>query len=251
MKEILHDSVVQSSFSLAGSIQLGTTAQRLGRMILFFVSLHFCGLATAQETITVAVASSLYTNIQQKVNLFEQEHDVAVRLVSGSTGRLYNQILQGAPFDLFIAADIDRPALLAKQGRVIEQFELGQGYLGVVAGKKSLKELSALNNPAIRHIVIANPDVAPFGKKSKEVLMRQGLWTLLQPKFVYAQNALQAGMMVDQGLVDAGLIPVASLQESIAVIEYRGVLLKNRPMALQLMSSVATVPLKQLVSRKP
>ncbi len=218
---------------------------------LWLLSCLFSVTAHAQETITVAVASSLYPTLQQQTEAFEKEHHVTIRLVPGSTGRLYNQIMQGAPFDLFIAADSDRPALLAKQGRVIEQYRLGQGYVGLLAGKKVLEDMDALTSSSIRHIVIANPNVAPFGKASKEALIEHGLWTLLKPKFVYAQNAMQAAMMVDKGLVDAGFIPVAFKHGAVAEINYMGVLLQDKPMAIAWLKSIVFPATELLVLRKP
>jgi len=220
--------------------------------MLFSVSLCLGGFsASAQETITVAVASSLYPMMQQQSTAFEKQHHVTIRLVPGSTGRLYNQIIQGAPFDLFIAADSDRPALLMKQGRVIELYKLGQRYVGLLAGNKVLEDMALLTNAAIRHIVIANPKVAPFGRASKEVLKKHGLWRKLQPKFVYAQNAMQAAMMVNKGLVDAGFIPVAFKHGSVAVIDYTGVVLMDKPMAHQWLKSVVFPSAELLVLRKP
>jgi len=200
--------------------------------LFFFVSLCLCGKALyAQETLTVAVASSLYPAMQQKVKAFETEYHVTVRLIPGSTGRLYNQIVQGAPFDLFIAADQERPALLMQQHKAMAQFKIGQGYLGVKLGKHVISDLSVLTNPSIRHIAIANPDVAPFGKAAKAVLQKQGLWQTLEHKFVYAQNAMQAAMMVDKGLVDAGFVPVNKGKFHIAEIPYVAGLLKDKVMA--------------------
>jgi len=211
-------------------------------LLFVFIGVHswfLLPLAQAQETITVAVASSLYPAMQQQAALFEQTHDVNIRLVSGSTGRLYNQIMQGAPFDVFISADAERPALLASQGKAVSQFDVGQGYLGLMAGQKILTGLEHLQSPSVRHIAIANPDVAPFGKVTREVLQRQGLWQTLQHKFVYAQNAMQAAMMVNKGLVDAGFVPVTSEAFSIAVIRYQGVLLADKSMALLWLETVA------------
>ena len=189
--------------------------------------------------------------MQEQAAAFEKQHHVTIRLVPGSTGRLYNQIIQGAPFDLFIAADSDRPALLAKQGRVVELYKLGHGYVGLLAGNKVLEDMALLTNPAIRHIVIANPNVAPFGRASKEVLIQHGFWSQLQSKFVYAQNAMQAAMMVNKGLVDAGFIPVAFKHGAVAEIDYTGVVLVDRPMAHQWLKSVVFPQPELLVLRKP
>jgi len=224
-----------------------------------FICVHlwlmiFCFLsapAFAAETLTVAVASSLYSAMQQKASSFEKAHDVTVRLVPGSTGRLYNQIVQGAPFDVFIAADAQRPAMLAKQGRVLEHREVGQGYLGVMLRHQVIAEPGRLAGISVRHIVIANPDVAPFGKRTRDVLLQLGLWQQLKHKFVYAQNAIQTSMMVNKGLVDSGFVPVSSGDISISVIHYHGVVLADRVVARQWLNSVATFPLRQLALQVP
>ena len=177
--------------------------------------------------------------MQQKSEAFEKEHHVTVRLIAGSTGRLYNQIMQGAPFDLFIAADDERPSLLMRRHKGEARFRIGQGHLGVKVGKQVISNLSMLVNPAIQHIAIANPDVAPFGKSARVVLQHQGLWEALKPKFVYAQNAMQAAMMVDQGLVDAGFVPLASQQHAIAEIDYQAVLLREKALAKVWLANLA------------
>lgn len=179
----------------------------------------------------MAVASSLYGDMQQQAAAFEKKYDATIRLIPGSTGRLYNQIMQGAPFDVFIAADAQRPAMLAKQGKVIEAGQVGQGYLGLVIGHRVVSDPAVLTDTSIRHIAIANPDVAPFGQVSKAVLQRQGLWQKLKHKFVYAQNAMQATMMVNKGVVDAGFVPVPSDSAFLATLPYVGVLLTDKSQA--------------------
>jgi len=211
--------------------------KRLGKQVLSaFICVHLwlfmiASSAYAQESITVAVASSLYAQMQAQAQSYEKEHDVKIRLVSGSTGRLYNQITQGAPFDVFIAADDIRPELLLKQGKAIATYTAGQGYLGLSVHGKLVSKLAQLTNPDIQHIAIANPDVAPFGMATKKILQQQGLWELLKPKFIYAQNALQAQMLVKKGLVDAGFVPVTFNQPSIAMITYHSVLLTDKSLA--------------------
>ncbi|MDQ6953898.1 MAG: molybdate ABC transporter substrate-binding protein [Mariprofundaceae bacterium] len=195
--------------------------------VFFISSLLYTPLTQATENLTIVVASSLYLDMQQQAKSFEEKHNVRIRLISGSTGRLYNQIMQGAPFDVFIAADNVRPALLLKQGRALSQHIVGQGYLGLMVGKHWVSNPALLNKPDIQHIAIANPDVAPFGMAAKKVLKQQGLWKILKPKFIYTQNALQAQMLVQQGLVDAGFIPVTKDKKNIASIPYVAVMLTN------------------------
>ncbi len=207
--------------------------KRLGKQVLSaFICVHLwlfmvASPAYAQESITVAVASSLYAQMQVQAQDYEKEHDVKIRLVSGSTGRLYNQITQGAPFDVFIAADNKRPELLLKQGKAIATHAAGQRYLGLIVHGKLVRKLAPLMNPDIQHIVIANPDVAPFGMETKEILQKQGLWELLKSKFIYAQNALQAQMLVKKGLVDAGFVAIQKKNAALATIPYVAVLLSD------------------------
>ena len=175
--------------------------------------------AYAQESITVAVASSFYEKAKAYAAQFEAKHDVAVRLVSGSTGRLYNQIKQGAPFDVFIAAgsqhiDLDKP-----------NKALGYGYLGIQFSNRFTTDLQELLQPNIHKVAIANPQTAPFGAAAKQVLAQAGLWKKLKPKLVYAQNAMQASIMVNQGLVDAAFVPVQAAQDAIARIPYTAFIL--------------------------
>ena len=188
---------------------------RVIKAIIFYVLICLCGNPLyAQESITVAVASSFYKKAKVYAAQFEAKHDVAVRLVSGSTGRLYNQIKQGAPFDIFIAAGsqhigLDKPYKA-----------LGYGYLGIQLGNRFTTDLQELTRHNIYKIAIANPQAAPFGAAAKQVLEQAGLWKKLKPKLVYAQNAMQASMMVNQGLVDAAFVPVQAAQDAITRIPY-------------------------------
>jgi len=224
--------------------------QAFSSVTILLMSLCLCGsFSYAAETLTVAVASSLYPVMQQKARVFEKEHHVRVHLVSGSTGRLYNQIVQGAPFDVFIAADKQRPAMLTKQGKVLDRQEAGRGYLGIMIGKH-VADLSALASLSIRHIAIANPDIAPFGKVARAVLQKQGFWHVLQHKFVYVQNAMQAAMMVNKGLVDAGFVPLASQQGAIASIDYQMVLLADKALARTWLANISKPQKTQLARQQ-
>lgn len=184
----------------------------------------------AAETLTVAVASSLYPTLQKESTTFEQKYGVRIKLVSGSTGRLYNQIMHGAPFDVFVAADAQRPDLLIQHGKANKKYSLGYGYLGLMVDHQYSDNMQQLGEKNIHRIAIANPDVAPFGLLTKKLLLQKGLWQALKPKLVYAQNAMQANMMVNQGLVDAGFIPVDGNTAYLARILYIGVPLSDSPL---------------------
>jgi len=201
-----------------------TKAQRFTilMMLLCLCASH----AFASDTLTIAVASSYYKKAESYSIKFEKLHDVKVRLIAGSTGRLYNQIKQGLPFDVFIAADQDRAVLLNSKNKLI-----GYGGLGMQVGAKILKDLNLLTSPEIKKIVIANPKTAPFGKAAKNTLEKAGLWQLLQDKIVYAQNAVQASMMVNKGIVDAGFVPREDDAYALARVPYIAVLLSQQTQA--------------------
>jgi len=211
-----------------GSLPYSRKFQR----ILCVVLLCFYGsLAQAQEVLTVAVASSFYEQAKQYKKQFEAIYNVNIRLVSGSTGRLYNQIQQGAPFDVLIAADLERPALLIQSHKAETSFTVAEAYFGLLLDKHYTTDLNLLLAPNIRHIAIANPNVAPLGKISQTLLKKSNLWKVLKPKFVYAQNALQVASMVKDGLVDAGFVPVDSPDLSLALIQYQGLSLTQKTSA--------------------
>lgn len=201
------------------------------KVLLLLTAFFFSSAALASETLTVAVASSLYPSLQKEVAAFEQHYDVKVRLVSGSTGRLYNQMMQGAPFDVFIAADQEHPALLIKHGKAETSRFVAEAYLGLNVEQHYITDPELLLNPDVRHIAIANPKVAPLGKTSQELLQKLRLWQPLKTKFVYAQNAMQVSMMVHNGLVDAGFVPVDSADLALALIPYHGVILNPKSSA--------------------
>jgi len=229
-----------------------TKAQRGTQTILFFVSLCLCAFSVhAKEILTVAVASSLYPAMQRQARAFEKNHNVTIRLVPGSTGRLYNQITQGAPFDIFIAADQKRPAMLETHGRAVAQFEVGQGYLGVMADNHVIADPEQLTALSIRHIAIANPNVAPFGQATRAILQRDGLWRALKHKFVYARNAMEALLLVKKRLVDAGFVPVGPGDSSLAVIHYHGVLLVDRVLARLWLKNIIASQNTHLALHKP
>jgi len=195
--------------------------------LLFFVSSYFSGKPLyAQEMITVAVASSFYQQAELITHDFKKKHDVQVRLISGSTGRLYHQIKQGAPFDIWIAADAKLADSLHMKSHVI-----AQGYLGLKVKGNWATDLHRLQDESIQTIAIANPKVAPFGRVSKRMLEQAGLWQNIQSKLVYAQNAMQANMMVNQHLTDAGFVPSPQKDKALAMIPYVAVLLSKKSAA--------------------
>ena len=166
---------------------------------------------SSAESVAVAVAANFHAPMQALVEQFETEtgHDVLV--ISGSTSGLYAQIVNGAPYDLFIAADTRRPALLATAGLGLEHTQvtiaIGQLVLwSIDADLIDALELGILRDKRIRFLAIANPDLAPYGEAARQALMAMNLWEQWVSRLVYGENVAQAYAMAATGNAELGLI---------------------------------------------
>jgi len=165
------------------------------------------------ERITVAVASNFLTTVQDVAAAFEAQTGHEVVLVHGSTGKLYAQIVNGAPFDLFLSADTERPKRLVDAGLVAQEHVLPYaiGRLALVHRKRvEPGELdSLLLQPGLR-IAIADPAVAPYGLAASEVL-RNRLGDDWADNVVYGESVGQAFAFVATGNADLGLVALSQV----------------------------------------
>lgn len=139
-------------------------------------------------------------------------------LVTGSTGRLYAQILNGAPFDVFLAADRERPRRLVENGLAIasSQYTYARGRLVLWSAKnlEGAEILSKLKEQRFRKLAIANPDLAPYGAATKDALKGLGLWSALTHKLVRAHNVGQAFAMARTGNAELGFVARSLIYEA-------------------------------------
>lgn len=184
---------------------------RLLRSSLLFL-IGLTGIASSDaESVAVAVAANFYAPMDALVQDFEIRTDHDVMLISGSTGGLYAQIVNGAPYDVFIAADTRRPALLATSGLgvVQSQITVALGQLVLWTADRDLidgRDLSLLQDDRIRFLAIANPDLAPYGEAARQALVAMNLWERWASRLVYGENVAQAYAMVATGNAEFGLI---------------------------------------------
>lgn len=184
---------------------------RLLRSSLLFL-IGLTGIASSDaESVAVAVAANFYAPMDALVQDFEIRTDHDVMLISGSTGGLYAQIVNGAPYDVFIAADARRPALLATSGLGVVQSQLtvALGQLVLWTADRDLidgRDLSLLQDDRIRFLAIANPDLAPYGEAARQALVAMNLWERWASRLVYGENVAQAYAMVATGNAEFGLI---------------------------------------------
>ena len=146
------------------------------RALLLLLPL-FVAEASAEQFLRVAVASNFMETAADLAEVFENETGIDVRLSSGSTGNLYAQIINGAPYHVFLAADIERPRLLEASGRAVagSRFTYATGAL-VVWSWTARDCLAALYDPQAGRIAIANPEIAPYGQAAREFLLGIDAW---------------------------------------------------------------------------
>ena len=198
--------------------------------------------------LTVAVASNAFRALREIALAFEETTGVKVTLVHGSTGKLYTQIVQGAPFHLFLAADRERPALLGEKGytKPGTRFTYVRGVPALWSAREELaigsRGLGALTDPAVLRVAIANPETAPYGKAAVEALKSYGIFDGVKDKLVYGENVSQAFSFASTGNADAAFVSLSTIYgqggdfAAVAAGHYApvvqdGVILKHAPVA--------------------
>ncbi|MCG8441517.1 MAG: molybdate ABC transporter substrate-binding protein, partial [Caulobacterales bacterium] len=144
---------------------------------------------------------------------FEARSDHRIALTSGSTGKLYAQIVNGAPFDVFLAADQERPRLLEEDGRAVAgsrvTYAVGRLVLWDPSGSAAGPE--RLARGAYRRLAIAQPDLAPYGAAAQQTLAALGLDAPTRPKRVFGESIGQAFAFVHTGNAELGFVALSQV----------------------------------------
>jgi len=167
--------------------------------------------AFAADSLTVAVASNFSQPAREIASRFEDATGQAVRITTGSTGKLYAQIANGAPFDLLLAADSARPVLLENSGMGVAgtRFTYAIGELVLWSADAKFADLdcrAVLPDLGEDRLAIANPDTAPYGAAAKQFLQSERLWAAVTPHLVYGENIAQTLQFLASGNASLGLI---------------------------------------------
>jgi len=188
--------------------------------ILFVLSLFFITGCTENNSsissneITIAAASDLLPAFSEIAELYKEEQGVSITFSFGSTGQLADQIENGAPFDVFAAANVSFIDRLIQGNYVIEdsQQTYAFGRIGITSIKdenhhiESLEELTSEN---IRFVSIANPDHAPYGLAAKQALQTAEVWEKIEGKLVLGRNITDALTQIETGNVEVGIIAMS------------------------------------------
>ena len=197
--------------------RLKTKSGLIGGVLLAFFLLHVSD-ALAKE-LRIAVASNFLLPLKALSKNFKESTGHKVVVISGSTGKLYAQIKQGAPFDILLAADSIRPELLEKEGIGVPgsrfTYAVGRLVLWSKDSKLPLKnDLQVLNHKNFRYLAIANPKTAPYGKAAEQVLRKKGFWEQIQNRLVRGENISQTFQFVMTGNADIGFIALSQLRKN-------------------------------------
>lgn len=183
-------------------------------LLLLLAALGLAGPAAARPAppaaLTIAAAADLKYALDSLVTIFKRQHPQApVTVVYGSSGRFYEQLSHGAPFDMFFSADSEYPRRLQQAGRTAgAPVPYAQGRLVLWSRQLDVpaQGLKALRAPQLRHLAIANPAHAPYGQKAEEILRHYQLYDQLKPKLVLGENIGQAAQYAATGAAEAGIL---------------------------------------------
>lgn len=175
-------------------------------------------MAAPADVPPVAAAADLNAALPEVAALFQRKTGRQVKLSFGASGNLTQQILNGAPYQLFLSADEAYVARLAGAGKTTDAGMLyAVGRIGIFQPKTSpiradgqLKDLgAALRDGRLRKFAIANPEHAPYGRAAREALTKAGLWDAIRLRLVMGENVAQATQFATTGSAQGGIIPLS------------------------------------------
>lgn len=182
---------------------------------LFSLLLLLLPICTHADELRIAAASNFYHTLQAISQRFEQQHPHRITIIKGSTGKLYAQILHGAPYDIFLSADSERPQILEQENKI--HFTSRMTYaLGKIAlwSPKSNDPLRMLQQNNFHKMSIANPKTAPYGEAAVQTLIQLKNYEAVKNKLVYGENIAQTYQFVESGSADLGFVALSQVINS-------------------------------------
>jgi len=174
------------------------------RLTLLFV---LAGIATARAQFTIAAAANVKPAMEEIKTAFEKANGTPVRVVYGASGKFATQIRNGAPFDVFVSADVSFPDSVVKWGQGVgKPLVYARGLVVLwtsVAELDPAKGPSILLDPRIVKVAVADPKVAPYGREAMKAIATTGLSDKIRPKIVWGENLAQATQYAATGVVEA------------------------------------------------
>lgn len=189
---------------------------RLGILVLL-LPLLLLGVACQESDankIRVAVAANMQLPMEAIVARYTEKYGVVCEMMIGSSGKLTAQIVEGAPYDVFVAANMKYPEAVYMAGKGMEaprRYANGKLILWSVALSKPIS-VNTLNDPEINHIAMANPMTAPYGVAAMEVIEHYGLYDQLKHKLVYGESIAQTNQFIASKAADIGFTALSTVK---------------------------------------
>jgi len=161
------------------------------RTLTLIVLILSVGCKQKPHRLRIAVASNFAPTLNKIATEFTKETGIPVTIIPGSTGKLYTQIQNGAPYDIFLAADQERPKLLIEKKMATGQFTYAVGQLALWSAAGKVNGLEFLESDFER-LAIANPKLAPYGRAARQTLVKMNLWDKINHRLVIGENVSQA-----------------------------------------------------------
>jgi molybdate transport system substrate-binding protein len=192
-------------------------------LLVFILLLLYRQVSAA--SLRVAVAANFSTTLLLIKQRFEKAFNHNVVIIRGSTGKLYAQIRHGAPFDVFLAADVERPLRLEQDHLIADHsrytYAIGRLALWVpVRGAVNKRRESKVDiirdklmSGEFNKLAIANPKTAPYGRAAIEVMRYLNIYKQCQPKLVYGENIAQAFQYVESGSAELGFVALSYVKD--------------------------------------
>lgn len=173
-------------------------------------------LSALAQDVKVAAAANLQSVIKPLATEFKKQTGISITAITGASGKLTAQAMNGAPYDIFLSADVDFAETLYAKGFALNKpVVYASGSLILCSQKpidaKNWKAL--LNAPATQKIAIANPATAPYGKAATEVLQHEKILSYLKSKLVYGESISQVNTYITTGVVQAGFTTEALVKD--------------------------------------
>lgn len=183
-------------------------------VFLWLLFWALCPATSVAEEVRVAVAANFLATLDEIVITFEQDTGHTAAVSSGSSGKLYAQIKNGAPFDVFFSADVMRPKLMEEEGLAVQgsRFTYAVGRLTLWGpARVEGNGISMVLSDRVEHVAIANPKTAPYGTAAKEVLQALGFWERLQNRLVRGENVGQTFHFVFSKNAQLGFVALSQV----------------------------------------
>jgi molybdate transport system substrate-binding protein len=171
---------------------------------------------SSAQPVRVAVAANLQSVVGILQKDFEKKTGITIQTIAGSSGKLAAQIKNGAPFDVFLSADMDFPEGLYSEGLALKPPVIYAYGILIICSTKNVGFANwqrPLLTPRIKKIAIANPDIAPYGAAAQEVLQKNGVFKNIKSKLVFGESIAQVNTYITTGVVDVGFTTQALIKD--------------------------------------